>query len=112
MFFGVYKIKSIKSVGPHEFDALCIIFGGLLGDAFAETRSGSTRICFVQEKTNIHFLIWCHQFLANKAYTNPKLPKQLTIITNSKQQSTGKIIYYYKFNTYSFKSLNWILDIF
>ncbi len=105
-FFIATKISSTKRIGAHNFDVLCVIFGTLLGDCFAETRNGSTRICIQQENSNVEYLNWLHRFFANRGYCNPQTPKKLTRIDK------GIIRYYFKFKTWSFQSFNWIQEAF
>jgi ubiquinol-cytochrome c reductase cytochrome b subunit len=105
-FFIVTKIKSTSRIGPHNKDVLDIFFGSLLGDAFAEFRQKSTRICFQQEISNVYYLKWLHKKLGRHGYCNPKTPKIL------KRTNGEKTRYYLKFKTFSFQSLNWIHELF
>lgn len=51
------KILGIKRIGPHNIDILSILFGSLLGDAYAERRDGGagTRITFEQAAVHINY---------------------------------------------------------
>lgn len=100
-------LKSVQCIGPHNKDVLCVMFGSLLGDAYAEKRSNSTRICFQQESNNVGYLFWVHKFFAERGYCNPNKPKLSRRIGKN-----GKIRFILRFKTWSFKSLNWIYDIF
>jgi hypothetical protein len=53
------KIHANKRIGPHNFDVLSIIFGSLLGDAYAENRikGKGTRISFYQEGSHVSYKI-------------------------------------------------------
>lgn len=106
-FFIVSKIRSTSRIGPHNLDVLSVIFGTMLGDAHAETRKGSTRICFQQENSHAQYLGWLHQFFAKRGYTNPEKPKLLIRIVKK-----GKKRFYFKFKTWSFQSFNWIEESF
>jgi len=48
----------LKRIGPHNIDILSIIFGSLLGDAYAEYRKQGkgTRISFMQEASHLTYL--------------------------------------------------------
>ena len=47
----VSRLKGILRIGPHNKDVLSIIFGSLLGDAYAEKRAGGlgTIIIFIKK---------------------------------------------------------------
>jgi LAGLIDADG DNA endonuclease family len=53
------KIRADKRIGPHNFEILSIIFGSLLGDAYAERRvtGNGTRISFYQEGSHLSYLL-------------------------------------------------------
>ena len=51
------KIRANSRIGPHNKDILSIIFGSLLGDAYAEKRNNGTRINFYQENSHSSYLI-------------------------------------------------------
>lgn len=106
-FFSCAKIKSYQRIGPHNIDVLSVIFGCLLGDAYAEYRCGSTRICFQQESSNASYLYGLHSFFAKRGYCSPQKPKLQTRVGNR-----GKIRYVLRFKTWSFKSFNWIYEAF
>jgi hypothetical protein len=55
----IKKIHSYKRIGPHNKDLLSRIFGGLLGDAYAEKhiQENGTRICFQQEASHVSYLL-------------------------------------------------------
>lgn len=101
------KTKSLQRIGPHNIDVLSVFFGSLLGDAFAECRAGSTRVCFQQENSNASYLSWLHGFFATRGYCNPNKPKYQRRI--GKQ---GKIRFVLRFKTYSFRSLTWMHTLF
>lgn len=93
--------------GPHNEDVISLLFGSLLGDTYAEKRGTSTRFTFKQSSRNVEYLMWFHSFLADRGYCNPNKPIMKSIIGKS-----GKIYYYYRINTYSSASFNWIYDAF
>lgn len=93
--------------GPLNKNILSIIYGSLLGDGFAEKRKGSkgTRINFYLEGSHTDYLLYLHSLIANLGYCNTKLPK---ISTRLGKQ--GKIINIIRFNTWTYKSFNWIYN--
>ena len=101
---GVFK--GIKP-GPHNLEVISLIFGSLLGDAHGEMRAGSTRIMFKQSIVHGAYFLWYHKFLADRGYCNPNQPK-LSEITGK----NGKVNYFYRLNTGSSKSFNWIYTSF
>lgn len=106
-FYMGTPLKSVQRMGPHNMDALCVMFGSLLGDTYAEKRRNSTRLCFQQESSNISYLYWLHKFFAERGYCNPNKPQ-----LSSRLGKKGKIRYVLRFKTWSFQSLNWMYDIF
>lgn len=101
------KLKSHQRVGPHNKDVLDTLFGSLLGDAYAEFRKGSTRICFQQENANAGYLHALHRFFADRGYCSPKKPKLMKRIGHN-----GKKRFLLRFKTWSFQSFNWIHEAF
>lgn len=101
------KPKSVHRVGPHSLPVLSVIFGCLLGDAFAEYRRGSTRLCFQQENTHASYLYWLHGFFADQGYCNPTKPK-----LQPRLGPNGNKRFVLRFKTWSFQSLNWLQEAF
>lgn len=101
------KYKSLHRVGPHNIDVLSVMFGCLLGDAYAEKRSDSTRICFQQESNNVEYLRGLHKFFAERLYTNPSKP-----VLQKRIGPKGSTRFVCRFKTWSFQSLNWLHDTF
>uniref|UniRef100_Q33758 OMEGA orf n=1 Tax=Allomyces macrogynus TaxID=28583 RepID=Q33758_ALLMA len=105
--FNKSHTRAIKRVGPHCQDILSIIFGSLLGDAFAELRNGATRICFQQESSHREYLLWLHRKIADLGYCNPDVPE-----VASRPGSSGKTRFLSRFKTWSFTSFTWIHSVF
>lgn len=101
------KIRSLKRIGPHNFEVLSIIIGTVLGDAQAERRGNGTRICFQQEELNTSYLIWLHKFFSERGYCNTTTPKVTTRLGKE-----GKIRQLSRFKTYTYSSFNWIHEDF
>jgi ubiquinol-cytochrome c reductase cytochrome b subunit len=105
--FILPKTRSMKRIGPHHYDILTIIFGSLLGDAYAEKHGNGTRISFYQEASHKAYLLWLHNLIASKGYCSNNKPKIQTRIGKY-----GKLRYIIRFKTYTFTSLNWIHEVF
>jgi len=101
------RIARSKMHGPHNLDVYSLIFGSLLGDSYAEKRGGSTRIILQQEESNVAYLHWFHQYLAQREYCSEKKPR-----LERRIGPRGKIRFYCRVRTYSFSSFNWIYDAF
>jgi ubiquinol-cytochrome c reductase cytochrome b subunit len=100
------RIRSDKSIGPHNKDILSIFYGSLLGDGYAEKRANGTRISFYQEASHVSYLIWQHNFLSNLGYCNTNLPK-----INTRLGKYGKIRKIIRFHTWTYSSLNWLHEL-
>jgi ubiquinol-cytochrome c reductase cytochrome b subunit len=76
----IKKIRANLRIGPHNKDILSILFGSLLGDAFAEFRlkGKGTRIAFYQEGSHVSYLIWLQKLISELGYCNINLPKITT----------------------------------
>jgi hypothetical protein len=70
------KIKGVYRIGPHNTEILSIIFGCLLGDAYAEKRAlgVGTTISFFQEETHLSYIHFLHSILSQAGYCNNKTP--------------------------------------
>lgn len=104
----VSKLKSINRIGPHNKDVISIIFGSLLGDAYAEKRffKLGTRFSFSQEASHVKYLMFLHKFFSELGYCNPKLPVITTRLGNK-----GKVRKVARFITWTYTSFNWIYDL-
>lgn len=102
------KIKSEKRIGPHNLDILSIIFGSLLGDAYAEFRKQGkgTRISFMQESSHLEYIFWLHKFVSHLDYCNLNIPKTFTRLGK-----LGKVRKYARFHTWTYSSFNWIHEL-
>lgn len=55
--FYISNIRAINRIGPHDKDVLSIIIGSLLGDAYANNRSGEgVRLCYRQSDKHQEYL--------------------------------------------------------
>jgi len=92
----VSRLKGILRIGPHNKDVLSIIFGSLLGDAYAEKRAGGlgTRILFYQEAVHVEYIYYLHKFFSNLGYCNPNIP-----VVTSRLGLKGKLRKVVRFRT-------------
>lgn len=104
--------KSYQRIGPHDYDILCLIFGSLLGDGYANLRSqnyGETvRFAFKQSSIHKEYLFYLYNFLWIRGYCSNNEPRLYT----RKISGSDKVYYGYEFNTFSFTSLVWIYNLF
>lgn len=102
------RIRALKRIGPHNIDILSIIYGSLLGDAYAEYRKQGkgTRISFMQESSHITYLYWLHELISKLGYCNPIKPKTLTRLGK-----LGKVRFYARFHTWTYSNLNFIREV-
>lgn len=102
------KLRGIYRIGPHNQEIYSIIFGSLLGDAFAEQRveKGGTRISFYQENVHLSYILWLHKFLSVRGYTGTQIPKPTTRL--GKKGIVRKIV---RFHTWTYTSFNWIQNL-
>jgi ubiquinol-cytochrome c reductase cytochrome b subunit len=105
--FNQSKIRSLKRIGPHNYDILSVIFGSLLGDGYAEKHGEGTRICFQQEGSHSGYLLWLHSYISKLGYCNITPP-----ILQTRIGLHGKLRYILRFKTFTFTSFNWIEECF
>ena len=92
----------------HSEEMQSIIVGSLLGDSHLEKRKGGvgTRLVLEQSGKNVEYLMWFHKKLSSEGYCSEKKPK-LKIRVRKKG-----IFYSYTVNSYTFKSLNKLHEMF
>lgn len=105
------RIQSNERIGPHNYEILTIMFGTLLGDGKLEKRSinGGTRLKLKQCNANVEYLRSFHKYFANSGYCNRKLPYLTVRPVKGFRLKKG---YEYNLNTYTYRSLNWLHEIF
>lgn len=108
-FFYICNIRAKNRIGPHNLDVISVIIGCLLGDAYSNRRSGEgIRIFFRQSIKHKEYLFWLYEFFYVRGYTSNLKPRKYTRIINYRDN----VYYGYEFNTFTFRSLNWIHDLF
>lgn len=106
--FNTNKLTSVQRIGVHNSDTISLIVGSVLGDTHLEKRKigKGTRIIFEQSNKNVEYLMWFHSYLSSRGYCNEKKPKL------HKRIKKDGIFFYYRINSYTFSSFNWIHDMF
>jgi len=103
------KVKASKRIGPHNKDVISVIIGSLLGDCYGNRRSiEGTRFCFRQSIKHQEYLFWLYNFFYARGYCSNLEPRKYT----RKLKIKNKEYYGFEFNTYTFRSFNWIYDMF
>jgi hypothetical protein len=105
------RVKAGKRIGPHNIDVISVIVGSLLGDCYANRRSiEGTRLCYRQSIIHKDYLFWLYNFYFTRGYCSNLEPRMYTrILTKDNKAVTH---YGYEFNTYTFRSFNWIHEMF
>jgi LAGLIDADG DNA endonuclease family protein len=98
-----HKVKAKNRIGPHNIDTLSIILGSLLGNGNIKKLVEGSML--VVRETNKEYALWLYKILYNRGYTSNLQPRQYTRTFRSKE---GKEYYGYEFNTFTFRSFNWI----
>ncbi len=108
--YHISNIRAINRIGPHNEDVLSVIIGSLLGDGYGNKRSGEgVRICYRQSIKHKEYLFWLYTFFYNRGYTSNLQPRQYRRTIKGVE---GKVYYGYEFNTFTFRSFNWIHKMF
>jgi hypothetical protein len=105
------KVKASNRIGPHNKDVISVIVGSLLGDCYGNRRSvEGTRFSYRQSIVHKDYLFWLYDFFLTRGYCSNLEPRKYTRIL--KNGSIVKKHYGYEFNTFTFRSFNWIYDMF
>jgi len=105
------KVRASRRIGPHNEDVISLLVGSLLGDAYGSRRSGEgTRFSYRQSIIHRDYLFWLYDFFYTRGYcSNLKPRKYIRILINEFEK---KEHYGYEFNTFTFRSFDWIYDMF
>lgn len=105
------KVKASKRIGPHNEDVLSVLVGSLLGDCYGNRKSvEGTRFCYRQSIIHKEYLYWLYNFFFTRGYCSNLEPRKYVRIL--KNGSMVKEQYGYEFNTFTFRSFNWLYDMF
>lgn len=103
------RCRAINRIGPHNIDIISVIFGLLLGDSYANNKSGEgVRISIKQSSIHKDYLFSLYEFFFNRGYCSNLEPRKYTRTINN----FNKIYYGFEFNTFTFRSLGWIYNSF
>lgn len=123
-FFSTHlnKFKSSRELSD-GFDSnlyiTSLIVGSLLSSSYLEKREQSLssktfgvetetiRIIFIKYSDNVEYLMWFHSVFARAGYCNAEKPKLYRFIGKG-----NKVLFIYKFKTYSFSCFTWLFDLF
>ena len=88
-----------------------MIIGSLLGDCYANSRSvEGIRLCYRQSIIHKDYLFWLYNFYFDRGYCSSLEPRMHTIILKKNEKKTEH--FRYEFNTFTFRSFNWIHKMF
>lgn len=105
------RVKPGKKIGPHNIDILSVIIGSLLGNSGKVRRSvEGTRICYRQSSKHKEYLFWLYSFFYNRGYCSNLEPRMSNITVRHK--GVESIHLRYEFNTFTFRSFNWVHEMF
>ena len=105
------RVKAIHRIGPHNQDVISVIIGSLLGDCYGNRRYvEGTRFCYRQSIIHKDYLFWLYNFYYTKGYCSNLRPRLYTRILKKNGQEIKH--YGYEFNTYTFRSFDWINKMF
>lgn len=105
------RMKAGSRIGPHNQDIISVIVGSLLGDSYGNRRSvEGTRLCYRQSSVHKDYLFWLYDFFLMRGYCSNLEPRMYT--RRLKHKGTEVIHYGYEFNTFTFRSFNWIHEMF
>lgn len=111
----------MRRIGPHNHAVISVIVGSLLGDGYAYRKSGEgVRICFRQGAKHKEYLFWLYHFFYSQGYTSNLEPREYTrkikhqghLLEKKKHRNPPLEHKGYEFNTFTFRSLNWIYEFF
>lgn len=105
------RMKAGSRIGPHNWDIISVLIGSLLGDCYGNRRSvEGTRFAFKQSIIHKDYLFWLYHFFYNRGYCSNLEPRLYKRKLN--KDGIVKEYYGYEFNTFTFRSFNWIYEVF
>jgi hypothetical protein len=95
------QCRAKNRIGPHNLDIISTIYGLLLGDGYANNRSGEgVRIAIKQSEIHKEYLFFLYNFFLDRGYSSKLQPRKYLRRIKGKD----KIYYGYEFNTFTFRS--------
>jgi hypothetical protein len=105
--FIMPKVPANKRIGAHNIDIISVIIGNMLGDGWAEYRSGNTRFHIHMGSPNVEYLMYLHTYYRDRGYCSEEKPKLKRNLNKG-----NKIYFSYKFRTWTYSNFNWIYEAF
>lgn len=104
------RVKADKRIGPHNLCIFSVITGSLLGNAIITRSVEGTRICYRQSSIHKDYLFWLYNFFYTQGYCTNLEPRMYTRLLKHR----GKEVQHfgYEFNTFTFRSFNWLHEMF
>ncbi len=107
------KVRASNRIGPHNEEVISVLIGSLLGDCYASARTiEGTRFSYRQSQVHKDYLFWLYEFYYSRGYCSNLKPRMYTRKLRDKISNEIKEYYVYEFNTYTFRSFNWIHKLF
>lgn len=107
------KVKASNRIGPHNEEVISVLIGSLLGDSYASAKTiEGTRFSYKQSQVHKDYLFWLYEFYYKRGYCSNLKPRMYTRKLRDKISNEIKQYYGYEFNTYTFRSFNWIHKLF
>lgn len=91
----------------YNLDVLSLIIGSLLSNSYMEKHGLGFRIVFIKWSRNVEYLMKFHSLFADNGYCSNKKPKMSKLVGKGK-----KVIFLYRFKTYSFSNFYWLFNMF
>ena len=111
------KVRASSRIGPHNSDVISVLIGSLLGDSYAQTRTiEGTRFAYKQSIVHKDYLFWLYAFYYSRGYCSnlkPRMYKRRVLNKKTNLTANAQKEYYgYEFNTFTFRSFNWLHKLF
>ena len=107
------KVKASNRIGPHNEEVISVLIGSLLGDSYASARTiEGTRFSYKQSEGHKDYLFWLYEFYYKRGYCSNLKPRMYARKLRNKVSNDIKQHYGYEFNTFTFRSFNWIYKLF
>ena len=107
------KVKAFNRIGPHNEEVISVLIGSLLGDCYSSVRNiEGVRFSYKQSQVHKDYLFWLYEFYYKRGYCSNLKPRMYTGILRDKRSNGIKEYYGYEFNTFTFRSFNWIYKLF
>jgi LAGLIDADG DNA endonuclease family len=103
------RCRAINRIGPHNLDVISVMVGLLLGDGYLNNRTGEgVRMAVKQSIVHKEYLFSLYEFFYKRGYCTSLEPRLYT------RRISGKVKFYYgyEFNTFTFRSLVWLHELF